>query len=76
MLEVKTFTFKHIGGTAPEIYQILAAMFINKNWTRLMNDHVNKKEIKYVFLLFTENVLSCSKRRKLASCHYQKARIS
>ncbi len=62
--EAKTITFKHTGGTAPGIYQVLAAMFINKNWTKLMKDPANKKEIKNGFLLFADNGKRCYLAKK------------
>ena len=51
--EVKTITFKHTGGTAPGIYQVLAAMFINRKWTKIMKDPANKRAILDGFLLFS-----------------------
>ena len=57
--EVKTITFKHTGGTAPGIYQVLAAMFINKRWTKIMKDPANKNAILDGFLLFSYNGNIC-----------------
>ena len=57
--EAKTITFKRTGGSAPGIYQVLVAMFINKHWTRIMKDPANKKDILTGFLLFSSNGNIC-----------------
>lgn len=57
--EAKTITFKHIAGTAPGIYHVLVAMYINKHWTKIMKDPANKKEILSGFLMFSSKGKIC-----------------
>ena len=57
--EGKMITFKHTGGTAPGIYQVLVAMFINKHWTKIMKDPSNKRNILDGFLLFSSSGNTC-----------------
>lgn len=62
--EAKTITFKHTGGTAPGIYQVLVAMFINKHWTKIMKDPANKRTILDGFLLFSSSGNTCYSAHK------------